>query len=96
MVWEAVKRLGLQGFKELTEYTYALTHEIEKRLVSLIRCCFHHCGGCCGNGLFRDVHVSDGSGHAFIRKFNERVGIVSTIIVAISVALILLNMFLHF
>ena len=33
LVWEAVKRLGLQGFKELTEYTYALTHEIEKRLV---------------------------------------------------------------
>ena len=33
LVWEAVKRLGLQGFKELTEYTYALTYEIEKRLV---------------------------------------------------------------
>ena len=33
LVWEAVKRLGLQGFKELTEYTYALTHEIENRLV---------------------------------------------------------------
>ena len=34
LVWEAVKRLGLQGFKELTEYTYELTHEIEKRLDS--------------------------------------------------------------
>lgn len=33
LVWEAVKRLGLQGFKELTEYTFALTHQIEKRLV---------------------------------------------------------------
>ena len=49
-----------------------------------------------GMVYFRGVHVSDGSDHAFIRKCNKRVGIVSTTLVAISVALTLLKMFLHF
>ena len=48
-----------------------------------------------GMVYFRGVHVSDGSDHAFIRKFNKRVGIISTSIVAVAVALILLKMFLH-
>ena len=48
-----------------------------------------------GMVYFRGVHLSDGSDHAFIRKFNRRVAIISTSIVAVAVALILLKMFLH-